>query len=65
MADFAMLDEVNLRLVEIQGELWDLADDDFESRYALLLEQDRLRGDVRRSSYPDDARPNSERALTT
>lgn len=60
MADFASLDEVNIRLAEIQGELWDLADDDFEARYALQLEQDRLRSEVRRSIDPDELRPTTE-----
>ena len=40
--------DVNRRLSEIQGELWDLDDDDFETRYALQLEQNRLRADARR-----------------
>lgn len=54
MADFASLDDADLRLAEIKGELWDLADDDFESRYALQLEQDRLRGEVRRTIDLDE-----------
>lgn len=49
----ASFDDTNRRLAEIQGELWDLADDDFETRYALQLERDRLRADVRNGFDPD------------
>lgn len=62
MADFASLDDANLRLAEIKGELWDLADDDFESRYALKLEQDRLRGEVRRVIDLDELSRSAETA---
>lgn len=57
MDDIASLDEVNLRLAEIQGELWDLADDDYGTRYDLKLEQDRLRAVIRKLADPDDTDP--------
>lgn len=57
MDDIASLDEVNLRLAEIQGELWDLADDDYGTRYDLKLEQDRLRAVSRKLADPDDTDP--------
>lgn len=53
-------DEASRRLAEIQGELWDLDDDDFEARYALQLERDRLRAEVRSSFDPDSDRTTED-----
>lgn len=60
MADPASLDEINRRLAEIQAELWDLGADDFEARYALQMERDRLRDQVRTSIDLDADRPTEE-----
>jgi hypothetical protein len=55
------LDEINLRLGEIQDELLKLGEEDFPAKSQLHIERDRLRDEA--SSYYQDrdaSRPSSE-----